>query len=108
MPDFVASLLARAAPDGAAPVGAIQPRPRSRYERAGHAMPGAVPDHHRVAVIDRLEPKEVAADDVARLPDEKVVAGDLVELAPGRQNRGLDAAGIAQALQDQLIGGGIP
>ena len=69
-------------------------------------MAGAVPNHHGIAVADGLEPEEIAADDIARLPDEEMVGGDAIELAARRQHGGLDAAGIAQALQDQLIGGG--
>jgi hypothetical protein len=75
-----------------------------RHKGARHPVPGAIADHHSITVIDRLEPEEVATDDVARLPDEEVVGRDRVELATGRQNGRLDTARVAQALQDELIG----
>ena len=53
-----------------------------------------------------LGPEEVAADDVARLPDQEMIGGEHSELPPLRQDCGLDAPRISQALQDQLIGGG--
>jgi hypothetical protein len=77
-----------------------------RHERARHAMAGAVADDDGITVIDRLEPEEVAAYDIARLPNQEVIGGDRSELLARRQDRGLDAARIAQALQDELVGGG--
>ena len=71
-------------------------------------MAGAIADHHGIAVGDRLEPEEIAADDVARLPNEEMVGRHRFELAPRRQHGRLDAARVAQALQDELIGGGGP
>ena len=77
-----------------------------RHERPGNAVSGAIADDDGVAVADRLEPEEVAADDVARLPDQEMVVAHRGELAQLRQDRGLDAPRIAQALQDELVGGG--
>ena len=75
-----------------------------RHERARHAMAGAVADDDGITVIDRLEPEEVAAYDIARLPNQEMVGGDRGEFLARRQDRGLDAARIAQALQDELVG----
>jgi hypothetical protein len=69
-------------------------------------MAGAIAHHDGVTIWKRLEPEENAADDVARFPDEKMVGGHGFELVARRQDRRLDAARVAQALQDQLIGGG--
>jgi hypothetical protein len=69
-------------------------------------MAGAIAHHDGVTIWNRLEPEENAADDVARFPDEKMVGGHGFELVARRQDRRLDAARVAQALQDQLIGGG--
>ena len=75
------------------------------HEGAGHAMAGAIADHNGMPVADRLEPEEIAADDVARLPDQEMVGAHGGEIAHLRQDGGLDAPGIAQALQNELIGG---
>ena len=68
------------------------------HERARNAVAGAVPNHHGIAVADGLEPEEIAADDIARFPDEEMVGGDAIELAARGEHGGLDAAGRAQAL----------
>ena len=59
-------------------------------------MSGAIADDDGVSVADRLEPEEVAADDVSRLPDQEMIVAHGGELAQLRQDRGLDAPRIAQ------------
>jgi hypothetical protein len=66
---------------------------------------GAIAHHHGVAFRDRLEPEEIAADDVARLPNKEMVRRHRFEFPPSRQHSRLDAARVTQALQDELIGG---
>ena len=39
-------------------------------------MAGAIADDDGIAVADRLKPEEVAADDVARLPDQEMIGRD--------------------------------
>ena len=65
--------LARLVARGAAEHAVEQAPGDERHEGTGHAMARAIADHHRVAVMDGLEPEEVAADDVARLPDQKMI-----------------------------------
>ena len=69
--------LARIVAIGAAQHAIEQAPGDQGHERARHAVAGAVADHHGIAVVDGLEPEEIAADDVARLPDEEMVGGDL-------------------------------
>jgi len=57
-----------------------------------------------MSVTDRLEPEEIAADNVARLPDQKVVGAHGGEIAYLRQDGSLDAPRMTQALQDEPIG----
>ncbi len=71
-------------------------------------MSGAVADHYRVTVLDRLKPEKIPADDVARLPNQEMVCRYGPEFLTGRQDGGLDAARITQALENELIGGGGP
>ncbi len=66
-------------------------------------MAGAIADDDGVAFLDRLKPEEIAADDVARLPDQEMIVRHRCELAGLRQDGGLNAARITQALQDQLV-----
>ena len=49
---------------------------------------------------------QITTDDVARLPDQEMIVAHGGELAQLRQDRGLDAPRIAQALQDEQVGGG--
>jgi hypothetical protein len=60
-----------------------QPPGDQRHEGSGNAVSGAIADHDRIAVLDRLEPEEIPAYDVARLPDQEMVGGHLVELTAG-------------------------
>ena len=77
-----------------------------RHEGAGHAMTGAIADDYGMSVADRLKPEEIAADNVARFPDQEMVGAHGGEIAHLRQDRGLDTPRITQALQDELICGG--
>ncbi len=61
--------LARIIVIGAAKHAVEQSPGNQSHKGAGNTMAGAIADHHRVAVGDRLKPEKVAANDVARLPD---------------------------------------
>src|SRR5262249_16492292 len=74
------------------------------HERARPPRAGKVTNNPEIAASHWADPGKVTADDVAGLPEQKMIAGDAAERFARWQHRRLDATCVANALQNHLIG----